>query len=125
MADITVFDKEIPLRLSEDKLRFNILSGIPAVSQTVKTRLQSFKTEFYLNKNYGPDWYGIILNQGAQPIEQEAELNDTVRSTNGITSLQASEVLRNGTDRESVYLARVISDGQINDLIMPFDFLEP
>jgi hypothetical protein len=125
MADITVFDKDTPLQLSEDKLRFNILSGIPAVKQTIKTRLQSFKTEFFMDVDYGPDWFGTVLNQGAQAIEQEAELNDMVSGTNGVTSLQSSEVLKNSVLRESVYLARVVSDGQIVDTNLPFDFLEP
>jgi Ethanolamine utilization protein EutJ (predicted chaperonin) len=125
MADITTFNKDTPLQLDQDKLRFNILSKYVAVNQTAKTRLQSFKTEFFLNVNYGVDWYGVVLNQGAQPVEQEAELNDVLRDTTGVTSLQASEILRNATERESVYLARIVADGQITDLDLPFSFLEP
>jgi hypothetical protein len=130
MADLLVFDKDNPLNISretgaENKLRFNILQGIPAVSQSVKTRVQTFKTEFYLNVGFGVDWYGVVLNQGAQPIEQEAEINDMVRDTNGVQSLRASEVLRNSKIRESVYLANIVSDGQIVPVLLPFDFLEP
>ncbi|MCK5602782.1 hypothetical protein KAR91_12955 [Candidatus Pacearchaeota archaeon] len=125
MADLLVFDKDTPLQLSENKLKFNILSKIPAVKQSVKTRVQSFKTEFYLNVNFGVDWYGVVLNQGAQAIEQEAEINDMVRDTNGVQGLRASEVLRNAAERESVYLAEIVSDGQIVPLQLPFDFLEP
>lgn len=125
MADITVIDKTTPLQIADNKLRFNILSGVPAVRQNIKTRIQTFKTEFFLNVNFGVDWYGIVLNQGVQPIEQEAEINDVVRGTHGVTSLIASEVLRNADERESVYLARVISDGQQTDIVQTFDFLEP
>lgn len=130
MADLLVFDKDKPLNISSEpgevnKLEFNILQAVPAVKQSVKTRVQTFKTEFYLNINFGVDWYGVVLNQGAQPIEQEAEINDMVRETNGVQSLQASEVLRNAKIRESVYLANIVSDGQIVPLLLPFDFLEP
>lgn len=125
MAELLVFDKETPLDIVNNRLRFNILSGIPGVSQSIKTRVQTFKTEFYLNVNFGIDWYGVVLNQGAQPIEQEAEINDMVRDTNGVQGLRASEVLRNSIERESVYLAEVVSDGQIVPIQLPFNFLEP
>lgn len=130
MADLLVIDKDTPLNISSEpgavnKLQFNILQKFPAVKQSIKTRVQTFKTEFYLSVDFGVDWYGVVLNQGAQSIEQEAEINDTVRGTNGVQGLRASEVLRNSVERESVYLAEVVSDGQIEPFILPFDFLEP
>ena len=125
MADLLTINKEAPLDIENNKLEFNILSGTGAVSQNIKTRVQTFKTEFYLNIDFGVDWYGVVLNQGTQAIEQEAEINDMVRDTNGVQSLRASEVLKNSKIRESVYLAEVVSDGQIVPIQLPFNFLEP
>lgn len=123
MADLLTINKENPFQ--EDSLNFNFLQGINGVKQSIKTRFQTFKTEFYLNKNFGIDWYGVVLNQGVQPVEREAEINDMVRGTNGVQSLRSAELLRNANEKESVYLASVLSDGQILTEILPFDFLEP
>ncbi len=136
MADIITIDKEVPLQIATDpvtgdvidvvgnKLIFNQLTSTTAVAQTGQTRLQSFLTEFFLDVDYGVDWFGIVFNQGAQPIEQEAELNDMLRDTNGVNSLQASEILRNSLTREATYLAQVLSDGQIIPIVLPFDFIQ-
>ncbi len=137
MADIIVIDKTTPLQIAVDpvtgdivdqvgnKLVFNQITARTAVAQTGQTRLQSFLTEFFLDVTYGVDWFGIVFNQGAQPVEQEAELNDMLRDTNGVNSLQASEILRNSLTREATYLAQVLSDGQIIPIVLPFDFIEP
>lgn len=136
MADIITINKEVPLQIAVDpitgdvvdqvgnKLIFNQLTGTAAVAQTGQTRLQSFLTEFFLDVDYGVDWFGVVFNQGAQPVEQEAELNDMLRDTNGVNSLQASEILRNSLTREATYLAQVLSDGQIIPIVLPFAFIQ-
>lgn len=113
MAELKTINKENPFDFSDGNLRLNFKVGVSCVKQTVDTRIKTFKTEFYYNKSVGVDWFGVVLNSASQPIEREAELNDTVSGTIGVNALISSELLINRTDRSEYYTAKAVSDGQI------------
>lgn len=120
MAVLKTINKETPFNTSDGNLRVNFLSGVPCVGQTIKTRLDTFKTEFYYNKDVGVDWYGVVLNSASQPIERESELNDVVSGTTGVNSLVSSNLLVDKISQDQYYTAQVVSDGTIIDVTEAF-----
>jgi hypothetical protein len=111
-------NKTKPLSVSSvGNLSFNFLTGVSSVKQTVKTRIDSFKTEFYYNKKYGVDWYGVVLNNASQQIEKEAALNDAVSGTTGVTSVLSSSLILDKAAQKQYYVASIVSNGEVTDVV--------
>lgn len=120
MAVLKTISKESPFITADGNLRFNFLRGVSCVKQTADTRLKTFKTEFYYNKNVGVDWYGVVLNPASQPIEREGELNDVLSGTTGVNSLVSSNLLVNKINQDQYYTAQIVSDGTVVDVTQAF-----
>ena len=121
MATLKTINKEMPFSVSVSGfLAMNFRTKIECVKQTIDSRLKSFKTEFYYNKDFGPDWYGVILNPASQPIERESELNDVVSGTAGVNSLVSSNLLIDKINQDQHYTAQVVADGIIVDVSQAF-----
>lgn len=121
MATLKTIDRDNPFNTSDGNLRINFSYGVSAVKQTISSRIKSFKTEFYYNKNFGPNWYEVILNPASQPIERESELNDMVAGTTGVNALISSNLLVDKVNQSQYYTSQVVSDGQIIDVVEEID----
>lgn len=77
-----------------------------AISQNVKTRLQSFRGDFFWNTEEGIDWFNL-LEKGRQ-AELERALRVTVLTTEGVVAINSFEAIVNGRELNVSYNIKTI-----------------
>lgn len=69
------------------------------VSQHIKTRLQFFFGEWFLDINDGVPWFQSIFTQPADAIEIESILKQTILSTDGVNEMLEFDMTFENTTR--------------------------
>ena len=82
------------------KGRANYLTGTLAIAQNVKTRLRSFKNDWYLDVDAGVDWFELLGNLNTQRRIIRA-VEKTVLETEGVVTVSRVEIIRIGTNRDA------------------------
>ena len=80
------------------KGRANYITGSRAIAQNVKTRLQSFANDWFLNIDAGVDWVSLLGNLSTRPRILRA-VERTVLQTGGVLSIQRLQVLGKDANR--------------------------
>jgi hypothetical protein len=82
------------------KGRANYLTGTRAIAQNVKTRLRSFKNDWFLDVDHGVDWFELLGNLGTQRRLVRA-VEKTVLETEGVVTVSRIEVIRIDVNRKA------------------------
>lgn len=72
----------------------NYLTGSLAIAQNVKTRLRSFKNDWYLDVDAGIDWFELLGNLGTQRRIIRA-VEKAVLQTEGVVTVSRVEIIAN------------------------------
>lgn len=56
------------------------------VRQKVKTRLRSFKQDWFLNLDHGLDWFGNMARRGTR-VKLESDIRSCILQTDGVKTL--------------------------------------
>lgn len=63
------------------------LSGVEEIAQTIRTRLNLFLGEYFLDVTDGTDWFGRILGKNVGLGRAESELKSRILQTEGVRTI--------------------------------------
>lgn len=95
------------------------VSGVEAVAQMLRIRIQRVKGEWFADLDAGVDWYGVILGQRYNSEAVRSEFRKAILGTPGAANILALNV---GFDRASrnltvSYRVQVDLDGLVQEVV--------
>ena len=92
-----LLDDDGDLVLTSDLL---FSTGINAVAQGIRIRIQTFKGEWFLDLNHGVPYYQDLLGQKFNEIKARSAFREAIITAPGVVELISLEVSFNGQTRE-------------------------
>jgi len=84
------------------KGKANYITGTAAIAQNVKTRLRSFKNDWYLDTENGIDWLELLGNLNTRKRIIRA-IERTILLTEGVVSVSKIEILSVNQNRKATF----------------------
>jgi len=89
------------------------MSDSDAISQNVKTRIKSFKNDWFLDVEAEIDWFALLGAKGTKK-EIEREVERVVLDTDGVTRVDYIEIIVDSREATILLSYTNIYDKQIN-----------
>lgn len=93
-----------------------MVSGVEAVAQMVRIRLQMFKGEWFLDANLGMPWFDEILGYTYNETLTRKRVRDLILGTEGVIELVSLELSFESSTRElTITWTATAEDGTFTD----------
>ena len=89
----------------------NYATGSEEVAQNVKTRIKSFKNDWFLDTDFGIDWFNILGNKSNEETIIR-ELDRVVTNTDGVRTIRNIEL---SLDRQTRLASVIIEYSDVFD----------